>query len=376
MKVVFTADIHMSNNLPFSAPFTGNRPGNLKGYTDRLLEQRDVWDQIFGFVEKKKAEALFVLGDLFDHSKVDAATLTETVRNVVKCPVPVYILPGNHDATTTTGGRFTVEAFRAMGNQRIKVIGDSLKPMKFDKVRIYSVSFRTHAETENAIIRIKKKLNPKKLNVLLLHCSILGAEAYGWKCDDGVDSALFESDFDHVLSGHFHRTQAFSKNGFYVGSPMQHSFSDEGSPSGIWVGDFRGKKRGFMFKHFETTAARFHTFKNARWKCEEFSKVKKGDFVRFEIKATHADWVKKKVAIDALCRKLAEEENLRVDYKFRPISQASQRIALPKGGGAISLKKAVAEYVKATETELDSKTLRRLGKDILASVGEQWGGVK
>lgn len=367
MKVVVTADIHMSNNLPFSTPLTG-QPDNLKGYTGRLLEQRDIWNQIFSFIKKKNAKALFILGDLFDHSRVDAVTLTETVRDVVSCPVPVYLLPGNHDATTTTGGRFTVEAFEAMNNEKIKVIGNTLKPIKFDETRFYSVSFRTHSKTELAIKKISKRMDHNRLNVLLLHCSILGAETYGWKCDDGVDSELFK-DFDHVLAGHFHRTQAFSENGFYVGSPMQHSFADENTPSGIWVANFRGKHKLTGFQHLETTAARFHT-------CgvDDFDQLRTaaGDFVRFEIKATHADWINKKVAVEVFCEKLRKEKKLRVDYKFRPISQSSQRIALPKSGGAISLKKIIVQYVKATETDLNPKALRRLGKDILTSVGEQW----
>jgi DNA repair exonuclease SbcCD nuclease subunit len=353
MKIAFTADIHMSNNLPFSTIVKN-------GITDRLLEQRELWKQIYNIVENKKTEALFVLGDLFDHSRVDAVTLTETVRNVVKCPVPIYILPGNHDATTTTGGRFTVEALGEMGNEDVHVIGNNFKPIKFGKTKIWSVSFRTHKEIEKAIRKITKKMKSGFCNVLLLHCSILGAKAYGWQCDDGVNPKYFKS-FDHVLAGHFHDSQSFSDNGFYVGSPMQHHFGDVNSPSQILIADF--DKNYFIEPTIDMPNFYICDYEDRK----EIVKFKKGDFVRFEFELTHSDWIRKKVEVDIFIDNL-RKKGIRADYRYRPISQALQRISLPKGDGSISLEKAIGKYVKVSKTELKSKDLIEFGKEVLNSV--------
>lgn len=369
MKALFTADIHMSNSLPFSTMGIG-------GCTDRLLEQVKVIDTIYKIAKDKKVDAIFILGDLFDHSRVDAVTLTHTIDIMVRTPAPLYILPGNHDATTTSGGRFTVEAFTAMKKKNIEVIGVEqnypLMENKWGNIHFWPVSFRTKTETESAIKKIKKRMNEIHLNwmnVLLLHCSINGADSYGWTCDDGIDTKLFKG-FKHVLAGHFHTTQhLISKKPekcFYVGSPMQHHFGDENKPCGVWIGDFDKKQK---FEFVEIDVPKFHTFDfdDFDFKNVKKSGIKERDFVRFNIEVTHADWVSKKVAVEEKCRILSEK-GYRVDYRHKPITQNSERILLSNDGGEISLSRAISQYVKASETELKKKELKTFGKEILSSI--------
>ena len=97
------ADIHMSNSLPYAKHLRD-------GVTDRLSEQEKLIYHIFDSAKKYKCKAIIIHGDLFDRSRVDAITLTTTVKSLAKTPVPIIIVPGNHDGINTRGERFTVEA--------------------------------------------------------------------------------------------------------------------------------------------------------------------------------------------------------------------------------------------------------------------------
>lgn len=363
IKAIFTADVHMSNTLPFSTVVEN-------GCSDRLLDQLSLWKKIYKVIKKKGAQCLVILGDLFDRSKVDAVTLTHTVSSIVNCPVPVFILPGNHDASTMSGGRFTVEAFSSMDKQDVTVIGLKDKNewgMGGDDVVFWPISFRTISETEKTIMGIKGRMKDWDNNILLLHGSILGADSYGWKCDDGLDPKIFEG-FDQVLAGHFHQTQSFSDNGFYVGSPMQHHFGDCGSDCGVWLAEFnKGEKN--KFEYIKIRTPKFHIFDYDEFSVDilKKKKYKGGDFIRFNVVSTHADFVKKKVAVEETCR-LLTDKGFKVNYRHKQISQTNERISIAKKDGIIQLDSAVSKYVKSTQTELKPEQLIRLGKEILEGV--------
>lgn len=359
MRVIFTADVHMSNSLPFSSIVNN-------GCSDRLLDQMNLWKKIYKIIKKKNAHCLVILGDLFDRSKVDAVTLTHTVSAIVNCPVPVFILPGNHDASTMSGGRFVVEAFSSMNRQDVTVIGLGDRNewgMGGDFV-FWPISFRTISETEQTIMGIKGRMRGHENNILLLHGSVLGADSYGWKCDDGLDPKVFKG-FDQVLAGHFHQTQAFADNGFYVGSPMQHHFGDCGSDCGVWYAELNSNKKN-KFEYIKVRTPKFHIFDYDDFSIDllKKKKYKSGDFVRFQISVTHADFVKKKIAVEETCR-LLMDKGYKVNYRHRPISQTNERISIAKDDGVIQLEKAISKYVKSTQTELKTKKLIKLGKEIL-----------
>lgn len=364
IKAIVTADIHMSNSLPFSSMVKN-------GCSDRLLEQMKLWGKIYKVILRKKAQYLFILGDLFDRSKVDAVTLTHTVSAIVNCPVPVFILPGNHDAATMSGGRFTVEAFSEMNNKDIMVLGlDSERRLTFGSnstPSIWSVSFRTVAETEKAIREIKKNMDRSMNNILLLHGSILGADSYGWKCDDGLDPKIF-NEFDQVIAGHFHQTQAFAENGFYVGSPMQLHFGDCASDCGVWYAEFNDKKKN-KFEYIKIRSSRFHVFDYDDFKLDLVAseKYKKGDFIRLKLSCTHADFINRKSGVEETCRVL-KDKGFRVDYRHKPISQINERISIAKEDGVLELDGSIVKYVKSIETELKTKRLIKMGKEILSGV--------
>lgn len=48
----------------------------------------------------RAVDAVLIVGDFFDHNRVDAQTLDATAAALAQMPAPVVVLPGNHDPAT------------------------------------------------------------------------------------------------------------------------------------------------------------------------------------------------------------------------------------------------------------------------------------
>ena len=118
---LFASDLHMNNNLPHAKPTRDGR-------TDRMDDQIALWERFGRIAGKVYAEDFWVLGDLFDHGKVDAVTLAETAKAMASFPTRVCLLPGNHDAHTVVGGRFNLEAFGHFTDNIVYVGGKVPRP--------------------------------------------------------------------------------------------------------------------------------------------------------------------------------------------------------------------------------------------------------
>lgn len=333
----------MSNSLPFSKVLEN-------GYTDRILEQRKVWEELYKIIKNKKAKALFILGDLFDRSKVDPITLKETVKQIVKSSVKTFILPGNHDAS---GDKFIVEAFGEIGNKRIKLIGNGDKPIKYGNIYFHSVSYRSIEDTEKAIKKIRLKKSGK--NILLLHTSIVGAEYCGCACGDGVKQKFLKR-FDFVLSGHFHNTHKFSDNGLYVGTPFRTSYGEKDFSTGVWNIDFDKDK----FEYVEIDCPNFYTFDLDKI---DDSKLKKNDFVRINVKCKTYEFASKENEVKNLISKYIEN-GIRAEYKHIPTTETDNRLGIDLSK-KLNYSSIIKKYVELNNTGINSKLLINYGKKII-----------
>jgi len=372
------ADVHMSNRLSYAQPL-----GSKNGVTDRLRDQIELWTHVHEVASENKVDAIMVLGDLFDRSLVDAVTLTSTTRAIMKSPVPIYLLPGNHDANSVKGGRYTVEAFGQMGTtwngDLVTVIDErstrSDLQFKLPKtiLEFWPVGFKPLAETREALEDIRKQLDPERINVLLLHNSVLGAEHLGWRCDDGLDPKEVCEGFDQVLAGHFHLGQTFGTCGRYLGAPMQYNFGDAENSCGFWLFQWSSKKKNSV-EFIESNAPKFHTFERLMT-TSEMKKIPAGDYIRFEIAATHPSWVKQKPAFQTLCDALVKQ-GYHASYKHKPIAQHVARMGEKnvKKAVSMSMEQAVSNYTKAVgvvTTGLDLARLKTMGREILDTARQE-----
>lgn len=364
------SDIHMSNSLPHA------KQTNARGVTDRLADQLALWRRVFAAAERARCEAIFIQGDLFDHSRTDAITLTETFRAIGASPVPVFIVPGNHDGVNTRGERFTVEALSELPRCQYMETGWAYRPRPW--LTFWPMEFSPLARTREALKAMK--LQRGEVNVLLMHNSVVGCTHGGWTCEDGqgLTPAELTERFDHVLSGHFHDPQFFGRKqkGRYLGAPMHHRFDDVGRPAGFWIMEFRkdgSRKEVFV----DGGAPRFHTVPFTKDRAE--LKVRRGDYVRVIVRCTHAKLVKKQIAADRYVDTL-REQGLRANWIHEPVYHHVSRMASTDSSGAAEVltpRKMVPGYVETVEVDtagLDRKALKRMGREIFTAVEGEWRG--
>lgn len=362
------SDVHMSNSLPYA------KQTDARGVTDRLADQLKLWRRVYATAERAQCEALFIQGDLFDHSRADAITLAETFHILSAAPVPTFIVPGNHDGVNTRGERFTVEAMSVIESCGYMRTGEPYCPR--DWLTFWPLEFSPIDRTREALNEMKPEAG--KTNVLLMHNSIVGCTHGGWTCEEGhgLEARELTERFDHVLSGHFHDPQRFGRNGRYLGAPMHHNHGDVGRPAGFWVMQWKpsgARKEVFV----DGGCPRFHTVDLADRGSELATRP--GDYVRVLVRCTHAKLVKRQIVADRYVEELTAQ-GLRAKWVHDPVYHHVSRLTEKGGDGAATVpipRKMVSSYVDAVEvdtSDLDGKALKRLGREIFAAVEGEWRG--
>jgi len=354
-RALFTADLHMSNKLPYAKPTSD-------GLTDRFEDQLGLWKRIVKGAKDTGCEAIWILGDLFDQPRADPITLTYVVHMIRTCPLPVYIIPGNHEGVTVKGEYFLVEVFKEIGREDVHVLWRD--PLSMPGYTFWPMPYAPIETTSAWLKETSKQLHPETHNVLLLHNSVMGARHLGWACDVGLQPDELEA-FDSVLAGHFHNPQVIDHIQ-YLGAPMHHSFADAGRDAGYWVFEFRNG--GIVSNSFGAGAPRFHLLEDL---SDDLSEVGIGDYLRYKIRATHADWARIKPKAKAKCDGLIAK-GIRADYKQEPVYQHKVRLDPDeKETTILSMDRALGQYVDAMEVDtgkLNPKRLKVLGREMLAEV--------
>lgn len=368
-KFLIFSDLHFSNKLPF-ATFTK------QGVTDRLIEQRNLFNQVYKLAKEEEVDSIFFLGDLFDKSIVDPITLVNSTRALMKTDRPIYLLPGNHDSHFIGGGHYAIDFFSEIENELITVIGTKKKRIQKDLgkrgIRFYSIAYRKIEDTEKIIKNMRKTMSHNFTNILLIHNSVNGAEHLGWKCEDGLDADFVCKAFDLVLAGHFHKKQRFGSRGHYIGAPMHHSFADCGMEVGFYILTVfeNGKTK---LKFVPSKGPRFYSSD----KIKRIDGLKRGDYLRYEIESSDYDFSNKKDKLEKICRDY-QLRGVNASWKHTPVKEYKKRI----GGSEIDItgenfgfrvENMIPKYVRfmMKANEKAKKEMIRLGFQILETARKE-----
>lgn len=368
-RALFTADWQLCNSLPHARVLE-------HGNTNRLLDQIKVVRRIREVAAAEKVDAIWVLGDIYEKRLLDAITLRCGVLAVLGLAevAHVFLMAGNHDANSSRGARFLPEMFGELGDERVTYLDGSTAWREVAgklAIDFHPVPWCPLDQAREHIGRHRVKaqqVGRVDLNVLLLHHAIFGCRDGGWVCDDGLTPDEVCEGFDLVLGGHFHDRQKFGDCGEFVGAPMQHDFGDAGAaPRGVRIVEF-GKKK--ITKRFiEIDSPKFHI---REWggggpdATEDADEIRAGDYLRLEVRATHAEWKARRPEVEDTVKAWRERGVLALDPKHVPVLQVEERMALaevPTHDGVIS------RYVEAADTTgLDEKQLLALGRELLEEV--------
>jgi len=351
-KALFTADWHLSNSWPYAVP-------DENGITDRFKDQLNMIEQIGNIAEAKEVDAIFILGDMFDKSILDAITLQYALAAIMQLAeaTTVYILPGNHDAKNSKAQHYAVDFFSRLEDKSdITVLGNDHSSIIVAKnVTFHPIPWMPIDKTNEALSQIQ--FDPSNKNVVLLHQSVIGCRLNSsWVADEGIDPSKFG---DHIyLAGHFHSPQEFN-HGMYIGAPMQKDFGDAGEERRVVIGRFDDSKVEFEDKSI--VAPEFFQFDGING---HNNKPIKNDYVRIKLECTHSAY-KTKLEEAKKFYEPFQKDGIHLFYQHIPVSDHSVRL---KTNGPIDYLQAMKEYINISNTELDKKQLAKVGKQLLESV--------
>ena len=256
MKFVHIADMH------FDSPLTNlSDKGNLG--EQRRIEQRRVFKKVIEYIKENKTELLFISGDLYEHKYIRKSTI-EYINNLFKeiKDSKIFISPGNHDP-------FLKKSYYNDFNwsENVHIFGPQIERVELEDIDIYGFGFDDFYCTQSNIENVEIK-NPEKINVLIIHGTLDGANLEERQYNSMNSKMLKDKGFDYIALGHIHKNN-FEKNAniIYPGSTISLGFDELGN-HGMIVGEINKNSNKI-----------------------EFIKLDETEFVEFEIDCTEINSV-------------------------------------------------------------------------------------
>ena len=241
MKFVHIADMH------FDSPFTTlSDKGNLG--EKRRIEQRKIFKKVIEYIKENNIEYLFISGDLYEHKYIRRTTI-EYINDLFK-EIPetkIFISPGNHDPYLK---KSYYNNFN--WNNNVKIFKSEIEKIESNDVDIYGYGFDDFYCSEVKIQDLKIS-NPEKINILIIHGTLDGANLEDKQYNSMGKKMLEEKGFNYIALGHIHKTNYSEKEKIiYPGSTMSLGF-DELGEHGMIVGEITKQENKIEFIKLDET---------------------------------------------------------------------------------------------------------------------------
>ena len=218
--------------------------------TSLIADQECALNFIAGEAEKRRPDAVFVAGDVYDRSVpgTDAVMLLDKfLGRLMAAGAKVFVIGGNHDSQERLA--FGRDTFAKQGLVISKPYAGKLEKYQLEDADVWLMPhvrprevepffgnqrFETTHDAVQAILE-RETVDKNRKNIMLCHQFVTSrgqtAERSESEVDpiggeSGVDAVLFD-DFDYVALGHLHAAQQTGRTEVrYSGSPVKYSFSE------------------------------------------------------------------------------------------------------------------------------------------------------
>jgi DNA repair exonuclease SbcCD nuclease subunit len=186
---------------------------------------------IADLVREKGAEAVVVGGDLFDRDPVDDDDLVRTMEAIREVPVPVLVLPGNHDSHHPDSV-WTTKRFAKERPDNLTLLLD--EPVAIGGVEFVGAPLMTRNPDSPTLHDRLATLDPDgSIRVVVGHGAVwqvVGDHGNDAAFDlDIIDAALEDGRASFVVLGDRHSTLSVGASGrvWYPGAPEPTDFGDD-----------------------------------------------------------------------------------------------------------------------------------------------------
>ncbi|MNW28280.1 Nuclease SbcCD subunit D [compost metagenome] len=311
MKALCYADFHGHLFTDFMEvdEITGN---------SRFTQQLEAMDFMKNYCLENGIEYCLFAGDLYHKRRTTDQMVKNKLRDKVKemgeAGIVTIMIPGNHDQVDNSDyPDHSLHSFRELKNVTLLDRFEPLFIQDDEDVFIYPVPYSKNAAMVKDFLNDyakRAKADKSCSHILLGHLGVSGA--FVGKGNYPMADAFSVEDlhpdaFDFGVFGHFHRQQFLGGHPhfFYCGSPLEHSFSDEGEDRGFVVIDTLDK----TVERVPIPAPKFITAKvKSAEDIKTIEHLLKGNFYRIQVDADSVESVLDSLPPDAKYRIEAHKE--------------------------------------------------------------------
>lgn len=224
-KFLHTADWQLGLKLHFI-------PGD-RGALARL-ERFEVVRRIARLAAERQVDAVVVAGDVMDDNAVGADTLQRTADALAAfAPIPVLLLPGNHDAATPG-----CALARLPTAPHVHVLLDET-PVEIGGVRYLPCPLRRRHEREDPTRHIPTRQPGDPVRVVVAHGGVLDFSEEG-DAPNRIDlERLAAAEVDFLALGDWHGTLGMRPWAWYAGAPEATRFKEK-DPGNVLIVEVDG----------------------------------------------------------------------------------------------------------------------------------------
>lgn len=205
-----------------------------EGAQERYSQARFDAIRAMGRIAKEeKCQFMLVCGDVFESNQVDRKTVARAFEALKEVPVPVFILPGNHDPLNAASV-YRSSTFVDRKPEHVHVI-ENAAPIKIaDDVELVGAVWMSKRPVTNPVEEALANLQPA--NGIVRICAAHGAidkitpdpESAGVILLAALEQSIAEGKICYVALGDRHSLTKVSENGrvWYSGTPETTDFSE------------------------------------------------------------------------------------------------------------------------------------------------------
>ncbi|MDO5029429.1 MAG: DNA repair exonuclease [Corynebacterium sp.] len=203
----------------------------------RFNESRlDAIDRIGELATSEDAEFIVVAGDVFDSNTLPEKVFLRALDRIAKLPVPVYLLPGNHDALDASS-IYRRKAFESLEQQGVYVLRDTNPIAIREGVELVGVPVRGKYSADDIVAEAAAELEPTDgIRVMVAHGQVEGFGDEGGATIDlaSLEHAIERGALHYVALGDSHSTSQLDGSGrvFFSGAHETTAYDDKERGSG------------------------------------------------------------------------------------------------------------------------------------------------
>ena len=358
MKIACFGDFHGNKFKEFDEPssITGSK---------RLDIQVDALNQIKSYCLNNSIKILAFSGDFYNtRGKVDTVVynaLYDCIKDIGKAGITVLMIAGNHDQYDNSDvPDNSLHPFKELQNVFVydqPTMLEGIPGTDIKECNIACVPYSKNIEGIKNWVKGASEISKVCLEntgiptVLLMHAGVSGAfvgtDNYPLS-DAFTPEELFPDIFKYIILGHFHKPQYLSgyNNAFYTGSPLQHSFSDEGEQRGFYVVD-TSKRWDIQFVPIKSPM--FYTINFEDLETMGIDLLKDGNYIRILCNEKQVPLVAPMLPPDSKYKLVIQKE-------YKEEVRVNVKVGMP-------FNRIISEYAKQFKPEAE-----QVGLSILAEV--------